>query len=168
MASKKKPREKDGERPEAQAFFRAVHEIKTSTARDGAKLAAAALEISEAELRPFFLEAVAQALFQLFSTIDGTGGPDDFPSVELTLKDGDSLNANFLHDLYVEYEPADQAKEIEKVAGLRPPEKREVVIDEKQALGLLKAFTEMSGVDVHVHDTYFKTVEKKPKRRKKR
>jgi hypothetical protein len=177
MASKaKKKKHRDGgdasERPEAKVFFRTVHEIKAFAAREGAKLAAAALDVSEDELRPFFLEAIGLAFFELLSTIDRTGGPNDFPRIELTLEDGDSLNANFLHDLYCEYEPEDEAKVIEKVQRQRPPEKHEIVVkDEKQALGLLKAFTKISGVNVHVHDTHFETArprEKRPRRRKKR
>jgi hypothetical protein len=110
VASKKKrdAHEDEGdERTEAKVFFRTVHEIKASTAKDGASLASTALNRAEGDLRPFF------------------------------------------------YEPADQAKEIEKVERKRPPEKHEVVTkDEKHALGLLKAFTKMSGVNVHVHDAY--------------
>jgi hypothetical protein len=168
MASKKKRKSEDAgddERPEARAFFDAVHEIKATVAKEAARDAAQTLGRPEDELRPYFFDAIHQAFFRLFATVDRVGGPDDFPSVELTLEDGESLNASFLHDLYIEYEPEEEAQ------GRQRPRSKPIVMDPEQSVGLLKALSNTPGLDVHAHDTYFTVVtpeKEKPKRKRRK
>src|SRR5436309_2728399 len=119
----------EGEGPEVAAFFRHVHGLKRAEAARAARECAAALDAPEEALHGRFLAAINHAFFGLFTAIDRVGGPDDFPEIELTLPGNKSLNADFLHDLYVEHEPEDDAQAIERAesAATRAP----IVMDEK-------------------------------------
>jgi hypothetical protein len=100
------------ERSEVTAFFNCVHTLRRATAARMAREAAPRLGIDGERLEREMDEAIGEALFGLFSIIDGVWGPDDFPRLELTLKsDGKSLNATFLHDLYVSFEPRDRGRQ---------------------------------------------------------
>lgn len=93
------------ERPELDEFMRAVHVIRTASAQGLAERLVAEHGVEKQEAFDVAFDACGELLGRLFALLDGVGGPDGFPLIELTLDDGDSLNASPLHELFRLYSP---------------------------------------------------------------
>jgi hypothetical protein len=92
------------ESAELDAFFKYVSAMVEAVAERHAIEAAKTLKVPKARVKRYLRAACEDALFRLFAAIDGEGGSDDFPEVEITLEEGkDSLNASPLHEIFDHY-----------------------------------------------------------------
>jgi hypothetical protein len=94
----------EAESVEVDRFFAYLRVLRDTIAAEYARLLESMSGVPAAKSQPLLAELCEDVLFRLWTVIDGAGGPDDFPAVELTLVDSnESLNDSPLHELFYEY-----------------------------------------------------------------